>query len=54
MAQDRNAIHHEVMGKVPGLIETGGYIPAIDHSIPPDVSWENYCYYIELLKEIFV
>ena len=27
------------------LIEEGGYIPTIDHTVPPDVSWDNFrCY----------
>ncbi|MGI6380107.1 MAG: uroporphyrinogen decarboxylase family protein [Anaerolineae bacterium] len=29
------------------LIEEGGYIPTIDHTVPPDVSFENFMYYIE-------
>jgi len=27
------------------LLEGGGLIPHTDHLVPPDVSWENYCYY---------
>ncbi|NLG49935.1 MAG: hypothetical protein GX552_07490 [Chloroflexi bacterium] len=29
------------------LIEEGGYIPTIDHTVPPDVSWDDFQYYIE-------
>jgi len=29
------------------LIEQGGYIPTVDHRVPPDVSFENYLYYLE-------
>lgn len=32
------------------LVEDGGYIPELDHSVPPDVSWPNFCEYIEYLK----
>jgi Uroporphyrinogen decarboxylase (URO-D) len=32
------------------LVEDGGYIPEMDHSVPPDVSWENFCDYIGYLK----
>ncbi len=32
------------------LVEDGGYIPEMDHSVPPDVSWKNLCDYIEYLK----
>ena len=27
------------------LFKWGGFIPHPDHCVPPDVSWENYCYY---------
>jgi hypothetical protein len=29
----------------------GGYIYHSDHSVPPTVSWSNYCYLMELLDE---
>lgn len=40
------------LSKLPALIELGGYIPAVDHRIPPDVTLENYKYYVEKKKEI--
>ena len=40
------------MRKVPQMMESGGFIPAIDHSVPPDVPFENYVYYTELLREL--
>ncbi|MFP4381665.1 MAG: uroporphyrinogen decarboxylase family protein [Candidatus Sumerlaeia bacterium] len=52
LAQDRAAIEKEVMAKIPPLIEEGGYIPQIDHSVPPDVPFENFCYYWDLLRQI--
>jgi uroporphyrinogen decarboxylase len=32
------------------LIDQGGYIPEIDHSVPPNVSWANFCEYIDYMK----
>jgi uroporphyrinogen decarboxylase len=32
-------------------VEKGRYIPDLDHLIPDDVSWENYLYYVEQLKQ---
>ena len=32
------------------LVEQGGFIPELDHSVPPDVSWNNFCDYIGYLK----
>ena len=29
------------------LIEEGGFIPTVDHAVPPDVSWDNFRYYME-------
>jgi len=44
----------EVMRKevdrVMPVVEDGGYIPELDHSVPPDVSWPNFCEYVEYLK----
>ncbi len=52
LAKDKAAIEHELMRKVPQMIDSGGYIPAIDHAVPPDVPFENYVYYTELLREL--
>ncbi len=35
------------------VIEGGGYLPACDHAVPPDVPFENYCCFIEALKSIY-
>jgi uroporphyrinogen decarboxylase len=48
----KEAIREEVMSKVPFLLDTGAYFPALDHSIPPTVSFENYRYFINLVREI--
>lgn len=33
------------------LYQTGKYIPSCDHSVPPIVSFDNYCKYIQYLKK---
>ena len=38
--------------RVTPLMEKGGYIPAPDHSLPPNVSFYNYCYYMKKLKTL--
>jgi hypothetical protein len=38
--------------KVPALIKQGGYIPYIDHMVPPNSSWENFKYYRNKLNNI--
>ena len=52
LAKGKDAIREEVMSKVPFLLEQGGYIPSTDHNVPPDVTFENYCYYINLMREV--
>jgi len=44
--------HREIMGKVPWLIEQGGYLPSIDHAVPPDVPLRSYLYMCELIKRL--
>ena len=52
LIKGKEAIREEVMSKVPFLLEQGGYIPSVDHLVPPDVTFENYCYYINLMREV--
>ena len=52
LIEGKEAIREEVMSKVPFLMEQGGYIPTVDHLVPPDVTFENYCYYINLIREV--
>jgi len=51
LAQGKEAIEREVNYKVPYLVKEGGYIPSVDHLVPPDVSFQNYTYYINFLKK---
>ena len=56
-AFDKTIMHNgeEAMRKeferVLPAIKMGGYIPAVDHQTPPDVSLETYKLYVKLLKE---
>jgi len=49
---DKARVRREVMSKVPWLVEQGGYIPAVDHGVPPDIPLRNFLYMCELIKEI--
>ena len=50
-AQDKKAIDIEI-ARIEPLIRDGGYIPCADHSFPPDVSYENYCYFMNKLFSV--
>jgi len=41
------------MKRLEPVISSGGFIPACDHSVPPDVSLENYRYFIECQKVLY-
>ena len=50
--RSRESTYREVMGKVPKLVEQGGFVPSIDHAVPPDVPLRSYLYMAELIKAI--
>jgi len=52
LMKGREAIDMEISSKVPYLMEQGGYIPAIDDRVPPDVPLENYAYYVRSLRKL--
>ena len=52
LLKGKDAIREEIMYKVPSLLEQGGYFPHMDHNVPPDVTFENYCYYRNTLREV--
>ena len=33
------------------VVEDGGYIPHLDHTAPPDISWNNMCRFMEYLMK---
>ena len=51
LAHGREAIDSELARVAPALGE-GRYIPALDHLIPDDGSWDDYCYYATALKKL--
>jgi len=51
LVQGKDVIKEEVESKLP-LIHEGGYIPSVDHAVPSNVPFENYSYYVNLLKKI--
>ena len=40
------------LARVAPLVREGGYVPATDHSLPPDISFQNYCIFMEKLRAI--
>jgi uroporphyrinogen decarboxylase len=50
LSKGKEDVEEEVMRRVPGLIEQGGYIPTIDHSVSPDIPFDNYVHFRKLLS----
>jgi uroporphyrinogen-III decarboxylase len=37
---------------VPAMLAKGGYIPAIDHSVPPEVPFADWQYFLEKVRRL--
>ena len=51
IAAGKNEIDAE-LARIRPAYESGRYIPHADHSLPPDISFHNYLYYLDGLKKI--
>jgi len=52
LARGQSAIAELVKSIVPAMLKKGGYVPGIDHTVPPDVSYENWLYFRDLVREV--
>ncbi|MCC7494524.1 MAG: hypothetical protein IT204_19355 [Fimbriimonadaceae bacterium] len=48
----RAAIDAE-LERIAPVVATGGYVPTVDHRVPPDVTYEDYLYYLRAKRERF-
>ncbi len=37
--------------KILPTVQLGGYIPMVDHLVPPEVTWNNFTYYRKALNQ---
>jgi uroporphyrinogen decarboxylase len=51
LAKGRDEIDRE-LERVSGMFGQSGYIPFIDHFFHPEISWENFKYYVCKIKEL--
>lgn len=51
LSGSREDVREEVVSKVEAAKRFGGYIFHSDHSVPPTVSWDNYCYAVDLARK---
>ena len=52
IAAGRAEMKQEVMRKVPDLLQDGGFVPAVDHLVPPDIFFDNYRAFVDLIREL--
>ena len=52
LVQGKEAIDRHLDSIIPTMRKRGGYIPTIDHGVPPEVRWENYLYYRQKCVEL--
>jgi hypothetical protein len=51
IAAGPKAIDEHLRAMAP-VVEDGGFIPTVDHTVPPDVSWSNFEYYMESKRKL--
>jgi len=51
LAGTKDDISREIE-RIQPLVAQGGYIPTVDHRVPPDVSFDSYLFYLEKKREI--
>ena len=52
IAGGKARIDAELDRRLPGMVRAGGYIPMVDHQVPPEVSWSDYRYYRARVAQI--
>ena len=53
MAQGPEAIDQELERKLPAMFRSGGYLPSADHHIHPEVSYDNFKYYLQRCRALY-
>jgi uroporphyrinogen-III decarboxylase len=51
LENDGNAIDIEISEKVIPVLKSGGYIPCLDHTVPPNVSLGNFQQFLDLIRK---
>ena len=53
LAHGREAVDEELEAKLPVLFKRGGYLPSVDHHIPPDVPLPTFEHYLARCRELY-
>jgi len=52
IAKGKEAIDKELRSKILPLLDKGGYIPHLDHTFSPEISYDNFRHYLELKEKL--
>lgn len=52
LSEGKAQIDDELESKVPYMLKSKGYIPFMDHNVPPGISWSDFRYYREKLNRM--
>ena len=47
LTNDLDVVRRELEAKVPGVMAGSGYVLQVDHSVPDQVNYETYRYFVE-------
>lgn len=53
IAKGRDAIDRELEAKLPFMFRHGRYLPSLDHHVPPEISFDDFSYYLQRTREIY-
>jgi uroporphyrinogen decarboxylase len=51
VSRGRESTERELAVKLPGMLKQGGFIPYLDHLVPPDISFVDFSFYRKRLRE---
>ena len=51
LAKGKPEMHRE-LDRAEQMLALGGWVPGLDHLVPPDVSWTNFTYFVTHLKKM--
>ncbi len=52
VAAGKKSIDNAIETKVKPLLECGGFIPTLDDQASPDISWADYNYYVDRIRQL--
>ena len=51
LSKGETAVRRHLLELAP-LVEEGGFIPTVDHTTPPDVSWDDFRRYMDMKMDL--